>query len=325
MKKNLHQVVQRQNLTVEMFAFQGLSRSLGLNATRSSSICQGMNAVRFYSPAVRPKYTQISRLRLSRQEKKNRKIAKVNKNKARQLLIQEEFSKVDPVLGLPDTPFIDRIKAEVLESVYLAKGYSKEDVEKLLFGAQHSLLSRFDSDSETWLKKNVIEDSESRREAIFRILSMKNTSKRDECKLAVSLARKEFQREEGDTGSSEVQAAVMTIRIQYLMDHVKLNQNDLHKIRQLRMLVQQRQKILKYLKTDNPKRYFWAIHKLGLTDAVIHTEFNMDKEYMEKFQVWPGRVLVKRTTKDLDLRRKERRKQKRAIRELALSKENATA
>ncbi|ODV95624.1 hypothetical protein PACTADRAFT_50321 [Pachysolen tannophilus NRRL Y-2460] len=248
--------------------------------------------------------------KLKSQEKKNQ-------NKARQATKLESLEKVDPVYGRKDNPFINRIKAEVSEPNFLAKGYTTEEVEKLLFGAQQSVLSKFSEEGDTILKQTALEQSDLKREIIMRILSMKNASKQSQRKLAIELARKEFERTVGDTGSSEVQAAVMSIKIMFLMEHVKEHPNDLDKVRKTRMLVQQRQRILRYLKRDNPKRYFWAIHKLGLNDESIHMEFNMDRRYMQEFEIWPGRVLVKESKKDMEEKRREKRKQKRAFRQAA--------
>ncbi|GME82758.1 unnamed protein product [[Candida] boidinii] len=91
------------------------------------------------------------------------------------------------------------------------------------------------------------------------------------------------------------------------------------------MTVQKRQKLLRYLKRDNPQRYFWAIEKLGLTDENVHQEFNMDKKYLEEFQVWPGRKLVKISKKESESRKKERRSQKQALRRAIREKQSASA
>lgn len=80
------------------------------------------------------------------------------------------------------------------------------------------------------------------------------------------------------------------------------------------MLTQKRQKILRYLKRDDPKRYFWCIEKLGLTDDNVFMEFNFDKKYSEEFNVWPGRRLVKVTKQANEERRKQRRAAKIALR-----------
>ncbi len=62
---------------------------------------------------------------------------------------------------------------------------------------------------------------------------------------------KEYARKEGDTGSCEVQIAILTERIRELTEHLKVNKNDKHSRRGLIQMVSNRKKLLKYLeKTD---------------------------------------------------------------------------
>lgn len=130
--------------------------------------------------------------------------------------------------------------------------------------------------------------------------------------IAIRLAREEFQRFPGDTGSSEVQAACLTVRIQNLANHIKNHKKDYANTRMLRMLVQQRQSLLRYLKRDNPERYYWTIEKLGLNDAAITQEFNLDRRYMQDFKFFGDKILVKESKKVAQQIRKDERKQKKA-------------
>ena len=75
---------------------------------------------------------------------------------------------------------------------------------------------------------------------------------------------KEFQREEGDTGSSEVQVALLTRRISELSEHFKTHGKDHHSRRGLLKIVSQRRRLLDYLKTDDVKRYAALIGRLEL-------------------------------------------------------------
>jgi len=75
---------------------------------------------------------------------------------------------------------------------------------------------------------------------------------------------KEFATKEGDTGSPEVQVAVLTTRIKNLTEHSKLHKKDNHSRRGLLMLVSQRKKLLKYLAATDEARYQALIKKLGL-------------------------------------------------------------
>ena len=75
---------------------------------------------------------------------------------------------------------------------------------------------------------------------------------------------REFARSEGDTGSPEVQVAILTERINNLTDHFKQHHKDNHSRRGLLKLVSQRRKLLDYLKRKDESRYQDLIQKLGL-------------------------------------------------------------
>ena len=75
---------------------------------------------------------------------------------------------------------------------------------------------------------------------------------------------KEYARSEGDTGSPEVQVAVLTARIQELTEHLKENPKDHHYRRGLLIRVGQRRGLLGYLKEKDIERYRALIEKLGL-------------------------------------------------------------
>jgi small subunit ribosomal protein S15 len=67
-----------------------------------------------------------------------------------------------------------------------------------------------------------------------------------------------------DTGSPEVQVAILSERINSLTDHFKLHAKDHHSRRGLMMLVGQRRRLLDYLKTKDVQRYRGLIEKLGI-------------------------------------------------------------
>jgi len=68
----------------------------------------------------------------------------------------------------------------------------------------------------------------------------------------------------GDTGSSDVQVALLTERIRQLTDHLRSNRKDHHSQRGLMMLVGQRRRLLRYLSRSEPARYKALIARLGL-------------------------------------------------------------
>ncbi|MBT4890993.1 MAG: 30S ribosomal protein S15 [Rhodospirillales bacterium] len=75
---------------------------------------------------------------------------------------------------------------------------------------------------------------------------------------------KEFARKEGDTGSPEVQVAIISERITNLTDHLKTHKKDFHSRRGLLMLVGQRRRLLDYVKGKEVARYEEIIKRLGL-------------------------------------------------------------
>jgi len=73
-----------------------------------------------------------------------------------------------------------------------------------------------------------------------------------------------FKKHETDTGSPEVQIALMTERINYLTEHFKTHQKDHHSRRGLLKLVSKRRHMLDYLKRKDVERYRTIIHDLGI-------------------------------------------------------------
>lgn len=75
---------------------------------------------------------------------------------------------------------------------------------------------------------------------------------------------KEFAISDGDTGSPEVQIAVLSERIRNLTEHMKIHSKDFHSRRGLLMMVGQRRRLLNYLKSKEMGRYTNIIERLGL-------------------------------------------------------------
>lgn len=75
---------------------------------------------------------------------------------------------------------------------------------------------------------------------------------------------KEYQRSEGDTGSPEVQVALLSARIENLTDHFKTHSHDHHSRQGLLKMVSQRRRLLDYLKGKDLERYRSLISRLGL-------------------------------------------------------------
>ena len=94
---------------------------------------------------------------------------------------------------------------------------------------------------------------------------VRGISERDELmKVDKSVIKSEFQRHERDTGSSEVQIAILTKEIEALTEHLKANKKDHSSRYGLLRKVQNRRKLLDYLKRTNEPGYRELIKKLGI-------------------------------------------------------------
>ncbi len=87
--------------------------------------------------------------------------------------------------------------------------------------------------------------------------------------MALATAKKievieKYKTHDGDTGSPEVQVALLTERINELTEHFKIHKKDHHSRRGLLMLVSQRKSLLSYLKSKSVERYLKLIQALGL-------------------------------------------------------------
>ena len=74
----------------------------------------------------------------------------------------------------------------------------------------------------------------------------------------------EYQLDKNDTGSIEVQVALLTKRINDLNEHLKVHKHDFHSNRGLLKMVGQRKSLLNYLAKSDPQRYRALVQKLGL-------------------------------------------------------------
>jgi small subunit ribosomal protein S15 len=74
----------------------------------------------------------------------------------------------------------------------------------------------------------------------------------------------EYATHEGDTGSTQVQVAMLTHRIERLIEHLREHKHDEHTRRGLLKLVGRRRRLLKYLRRTDPEEYLQLIQRLGL-------------------------------------------------------------
>lgn len=221
-------------------------------------------------------------------------VERVQKHFAR-MMQKPKPVEVDPVLGRERIPFMERVKARVVEPTNQVMQMDAVNTAKLLYGAEQAALARIKDNPH--MIQATLEAEAQKREALNRILNLQNASQKEVKKLALKYAAEEFGRFEGDTGSSEVQAAVATIKIHYLANHLKENKKNYPSLRKLEMMVQGRQRILKYLKRSKPERYFWCIEKLGLTDEAVTKEFHLSRAYFAKVKFFGDRTLPERLNK----------------------------
>lgn len=101
------------------------------------------------------------------------------------------------------------------------------------------------------------------------LISKRDKERRDELEVALTSKEKQmviskYQLHDRDTGSPEVQIALLTERINHLNEHFKIHKKDHHSRRGLLKMVGQRRKLLRYLNKTDPSRYKELIKKLGL-------------------------------------------------------------
>jgi small subunit ribosomal protein S15 len=101
------------------------------------------------------------------------------------------------------------------------------------------------------------------------MLGFRGLNKKEVNRMALTQERKneiinEFKVHDNDTGSPEVQIAILTEKINYLNDHLRTHKKDHHSRRGLMKMVGQRRNLLTYLRNKDVQRYRALINKLGL-------------------------------------------------------------
>ncbi|CAH0477487.1 unnamed protein product [Peronospora belbahrii] len=108
------------------------------------------------------------------------------------------------------------------------------------------------------------EDEEAALAQLKAVLSLRNASQQELNKAQVATAIETFQRFPGDTGSSEVQIAVLTQKILHSTAHAQNHKKDHHSRRGLIAMVEKRRKLLKYLRRKDLHKYRNVVAALGL-------------------------------------------------------------
>ncbi|ORY53986.1 hypothetical protein BCR35DRAFT_310486 [Leucosporidium creatinivorum] len=174
-------------------------------------------------------------------------------------------------------------------SSYLPKHYNfglNADTASLLtetLPAVSSMRSILGSDiSNDTIRETRVEIAEKeemeKRQRLLRIMDLRNAGAKG---IEVENTRRiveAFGRKEGDTGSPEVQAAILTSRIHSLTTHLISQPRDIHNRRPLRSLIHQRAKVLKYLRSVNVLRYEECLAKIGVQSRAVEGEVVVTKQ-----------------------------------------------
>ncbi|CAG8756613.1 4038_t:CDS:2, partial [Acaulospora morrowiae] len=230
-------------------------------------------------------------------KKRPRDIKKKNLAKRLARLEEEKASRPDPIMGIP-TEFTNSLlrplevyKAATDPKLLQFNNYSidKGD-EKIVFEKLPQILARHPQSEDQSV-------TGSEKETIMKaLIGLHNSNSHSIMTYNIDRAISEFGRCPNDTGSAEVQgksrcfvnafvftkiiylkrssiaAAIWTVRILNLNEHIKTNRKDKHNYRSLRSMVHKRQKILKYLKRESLERYFNCLKKLGLDHRIIESQ-----------------------------------------------------
>ncbi|KAJ1944843.1 hypothetical protein GGF37_002000 [Kickxella alabastrina] len=118
----------------------------------------------------------------------------------------------------------------------------------------------------------AIKNAHVQADIVRRIVALENANSQAVVHYNIDRALTAFGRSEGDSGSPEVQAAVWTVRINNLEDHLRINRKDHQNRRSYTKLLHKRAKMLKYLKRESLERYYLCLKQLGLTKEMVEGE-----------------------------------------------------
>ncbi|KAJ1943884.1 hypothetical protein FBU59_002770 [Linderina macrospora] len=118
----------------------------------------------------------------------------------------------------------------------------------------------------------AMKNAEIQADIVRRIVALENANSKAVVKFNVQKALEQFGRATGDSGSAEVQAAVWTVRINNLEEHLRAHRKDHHNRRAYTHLLHKRAKMLKYLKRESLERYYLCLKQLGLTKEMVEGE-----------------------------------------------------
>ncbi|ORX43078.1 hypothetical protein DM01DRAFT_1350096 [Hesseltinella vesiculosa] len=122
---------------------------------------------------------------------------------------------------------------------------------------------------------DALKHEQEKIETLQKIISLQNGNAKAVQLWNIQKAVDWFKQSDGDTGSPEVQAAILTVRIHNLHSHLQQHSKDKHNQRQLRTMVHKRAKMLRYLKTKDLSRYNTCLDQLGLEARAVEGEITL--------------------------------------------------
>ncbi|OBZ89287.1 37S ribosomal protein S28, mitochondrial [Choanephora cucurbitarum] len=210
-------------------------------------------------------------------KKHPKQVKKENLAKRAAKLAEFERTKPSFIVSKP-TPFFNTLHTPASAYQQNSTGYQHfltETDQKFLFeetpkkSVESSHMAAVDGLDE------ALKQEKTKVETLQKLLSLQNANAKAVQIFNIHQAIDWFKQKEGDTGSPEVQAAILTVRIHNLNSHLNQHHKDRHNYKQLRNMVHQRAKILKYLKSKNADRYFTCLEKLGLEPRAVEGEITL--------------------------------------------------
>ncbi|CAK44327.1 mitochondrial 37S ribosomal protein uS15m [Aspergillus niger] len=225
-------------------------------------------------------------------QSRQRKAANISRQKA--LTKEREGSVGDPVQSEP-TPFIQELRKTqaTLQDTDLNYFVTPDGLNEAMEYSKNLTSPIRNPDRDTadpQLEKEAAEkhlqEHRNAQEAIRRIVSVANGNTKDHMRLHIQKCIETFGRHKTDsktprvgpdTGSPEVQVAILTAKIMNLSRHLQTTKKDRHNKRNLRLLVHKRQKLLRYLRRKERGGPRWQnlMEKLGLSEAAWKGEISM--------------------------------------------------
>jgi small subunit ribosomal protein S15 len=165
--------------------------------------------------------------------------------------------------------------AEGAEPTHYLHGLSAADRE-MLFGALPATTAELAFDPERpGASAAAVTDQARQTETMKRILDLRNASKKGIEAVNRQRIIDEFGANSQDTGNQAVQAALLTHKIRELWSHSLRNSRDIHNRRALRLFVQKRARVLKYVKSKDEASYEVLLADLGLHPTAVEGELKL--------------------------------------------------